>query len=344
MADDYILCARGVSGGKFTNEPGPVRYLRVKPEATTYAAGDEITPRADWAAQVQGLADGDENPLSISPTGDVLVFVHGFNNTIEAVLSRLRLLRATLAAEGWRGAVVAFDWPSGNQVLGYAEDRSDASKTALTLVSGGIALLAGRQRRGCQTNVHLLAHSTGAYVVMQAFAQAQQDGALFKGDWRVGQVAFISADIAQSSLAADSDWAAPMWGRIMRLTNYSNGHDAVLAVSNAKRLGVAPRAGRVGLPDDAAPKAVNVDCTAFFETVPPEAGTAELAFTHSWQFGNAVFARDLAMTLEGASDRNAIPTRQAGPRGLVLRDAPRPGFQQRWGIGAAAKLDATRVS
>ncbi|HWP24376.1 MAG TPA: hypothetical protein VNM15_09405, partial [Candidatus Binatia bacterium] len=41
--------------------------------------------------------------------------------------------------------------------------------------------------------------------------------------------------------------AAPMFRRIMRLTNYQNPYDYVLAASNAKRLGVAPRAGRVGL-------------------------------------------------------------------------------------------------
>ncbi len=38
-----------------------------------------------------------------------------------------------------------------------------------------------------------------------------------------------------------------MFRRIMRLTNYQNGFDDVLGASNAKRMGVEPRAGRVGL-------------------------------------------------------------------------------------------------
>lgn len=45
-----------------------------------------------------------------------------------------------------------------------------------------------------------------------------------------------------------------MFGRILRLTNYRNGFDDVLGVSNAKRLGTASHAGRVGLTDGATPR------------------------------------------------------------------------------------------
>ena len=194
------------------------------------------------------------------------------------------------------------------------------------------------QKAGCVTNVHLLGHSTGAYVILEAFAQAEKNGKIFKSDWRMGQVALIAGDVAQDALSATSDWSKPLFRRIMRLTNYSSGYDAVLAVSNAKRLGVSPRVGRVGLPADANAKAINVDCSAYFQALPPDLN-AGLSWTHSWHFGNPVFARDLAMSLEGAIDRHSIPTRSATNGKLALIDAPRPAHMATWGIKASAQYD-----
>jgi esterase/lipase superfamily enzyme len=256
--------------------------------------------------------------------------VHGYNNDIGVVLQRQRRLQADLRAEGWRGIVVAFDWPSDNKTLNYLEDRADAAAVASQLVTHGIAPMAIGQLSGCKTNVHLLGHSTGAYVIVEAFATAQKHGALFKTPWRVAQCAFIAGDVSSGSLAADSDWAQPMYERIMRLTNYSNPFDQVLGISNAKRLGTAPRAGRVGLPNDLHPKSVNVNCGPYFQTLNPKTATFFGTFNHSWHIGDRVFARDLAMTLEGAIDRNALPTRATVDGGLTLIDGHRPKFQKYW--------------
>jgi len=143
-------------------------------------------------------------------------------------------------------------------------------------------------------------------------------------------LAFIGADVSSDSMSASSDWCKPMFQRVMRLTNYSNGFDDVLAVSNAKRLGTAPRVGRVGLSSDHDRKAVNVDCSDYFETIDPDAAKFVGTFTHSWHIGDPVFARDLAMTLEGRYDRNVIPTRETVNDKLQLRDQGRPAFADRW--------------
>lgn len=165
--------------------------------------------------------------------------------------------------------MVSFDWPSGEQTLNYLEDRADAAATARYLVSSGIGLIIKGQARGCQTNVHLLGHSTGAFFIMEGFIAVEKKGEIFKNDWRIGQVEFIGGDVSARSLNADSQWAEPMFRRIMRLTNYQNGFDDALDVSNAKRLGTAPRAGKVGLGEGAHQKAVNVDCSQYFSGLDP---------------------------------------------------------------------------
>ncbi|MGB8896044.1 MAG: alpha/beta hydrolase [Pseudolabrys sp.] len=345
---DYVITSRQVIGNTFEvapdATPGPIRFLRV-PRNVAVPTPDLATKNArdlnDWVREVRTLADGDPNPHSISVAGDVLIFIHGYNNSLQLVMQRQRQLAADLGSKDWKGLVVSFDWPSGDQTLAYWEDRSVAAATALRLVSKGITLLAKNQNDGCATNVHLLAHSTGAYVVMEAFAQAEKDGALYKSAWRVSQVAFISADVASASLSIADDWSAPLFKRLVRLTNYSNGWDAVLAASNAKRLGVEPRAGRVGLPDNARPKAVNVDCTNYFAGLRPAQNafaSQELTFSHSWQFGDPLFALDLAMTLEGAADRNVIPTRAIANGKLSLVEGSRPASMAAWNLKPPASL------
>jgi esterase/lipase superfamily enzyme len=346
MDRDYIITARGIRNGAFTNEPddtsiGQVRYLSIAAKADDFSPGDAI-PAATWLRTVVDLAAGAISPNAATtgqpePVGDVLVFVHGYNNSRVDALQAQRRLTANLRAEGWRGLVVGFDWPSANSTLNYIEDRADGATVADRLVSGGIRALVRVQTGGCTANVHLIGHSTGAFVIMEALHKAQNFGTLYQEPWRLGQVVFIAGDVSQSSLEENSAWIEPLTRRAMRFTNYSNGHDRVLAVSNAKRFGTAPRAGRVGLvPSETArhSKLVNVDCSDYFDTLDPATHGVHsiadgLSFSHSWYFGDRLFARDLAMTLEGAIDRNAFPTRRLDPRhGLSLTQGQRPRLQR----------------
>lgn len=333
QSSNFIICTRDVdSKGRFVAEPGDTRYLRVPQGLRKYDPSHEIKNRDRWRLAVRAAADGVEDEIT-GTTGDVLVFVHGYNNDMDAITWRTETLQNTLRAQGWRGMVLAFDWPSDNSTLNYLEDRSDAAEVADRMVSDAIQLLVDAQNdpaNPCKINVHLLGHSTGAYVIMEAFNQAQKKGALFRSDWHVAQVALIGGDISAASLRADSEWAGAMFDRSVRLTNYSNRHDKVLGVSNAKRLGTSPRVGRVGLPGNAHSKAVNVDCTDYFATKDPAQSEFNGTFNHSWHIGDPLFALDLALTLEGEIDRKALPTRETAADGLRLKDGKRPNFQPGW--------------
>ena len=333
----YIICTRDTDkNGNFYPEPGPTRFLRVASDAETFTPDDEIRTTR-WRKSVARLASTDEDQVT-GMSGDILVFVHGYNNDRATVLWRTRMLQSTLAEQGWKGLVVGFDWPSDNNTLNYLEDRADASQVALQLVKESLELLIQAQDPAddedpCKINIHLLGHSTGAYVIMDAFLQAEKVGEYYKRAWRISQVAFIGADVSSSSLSVGSDKNRPMYDRIMRLTNYSNRYDKVLGVSNAKRLGTSPRAGRVGLRPELHVKATNVDCSDYFLTKDPRGSTFTGTFNHSWHIGDEVFALDLVMTLEGGIDRTAIPTRTKTAEGLVLKSGEtRPEFQDWWDI------------
>ena len=339
ITDTFIICARDFNkkDKKFIADPGQTTFLKVPPSSSSYDGSKQFVMAKDrWTKAVIAAADGEEDEIT-GVTGNILFFVHGYNNDIPTVLWRTRTLQQTLTAQGWKGLVIGFDWPSDNSTLNYLEDRHDASTVAERLIDEALGILVKAQfpedskTTPCTINVHLLGHSTGAYVIMEAFAQAAKRKDFFQKPWRIAQVAFIGGDISSASLSESSDWAKPMYDRIFRLTNYSNHFDKVLGVSNMKRLGTAPRAGRVGLPDASSTKAVNVDCSTYFSTKDPKTSTFTGTFNHSWHIGDPEFALDLAMTLEGEIDRNAITTRQfANGKLTLIAGQQRPDFQSGW--------------
>lgn len=315
MADDFVLCARSVDGIKFSNEPGPTMFLQVP--AGQLPSPKNKTPKTDvWVKRLRKEATWGKDARTGLDRGDILIFVHGYNNDQKTVMDRHRQLKVDLSSAGWKGAIVSFDWPSADMALNYLEDRHDAKQTALQLVQDGITILAEQQGPNCTINVHLLGHSTGAYVIREAFDDAD-DAKLANNSWLVSQIAFIGGDVSSGSLSGTSASSESLYRHCTRLTNYSNRHDSVLKLSNAKRVGMAPRVGRVGLPTDAPSKAVDIDCSEYFqllESSPPlrqkdqkaEIGT----FNHSWHIGNASFAKDLCETLKGDLDRTVFPTRK----------------------------------
>ena len=335
----YIICTRDVKNGKFQPEPGKTLFLTVPEAITDYSPKNKKNANV-WRSAVARAATRAEDPIT-QTTGDIVVFVHGYNNDRKTVLWRTRTLQRTLHEQGWKGLVIGFDWPSDNNTLNYLEDRSDASEVALRLVRESLELLIeaqdpqDRNREPCKLNIHLLGHSTGAYVIMDAFKQAEKVGEFFRRPWRIAQVAFIGGDVSSRSLEDGNSDNRPMFDRIMRFTNYSNRYDKVLGVSNAKRLGTSPRAGRVGLPDRIPTKAVNIDCSDYFLSKDPKNSEFTGTFNHSWHIGDPIFALDLAMTLEGSIDRVGIPTRIMTNKGLALTAAGlRPAFQDLWDLDA----------
>lgn len=302
---DYVICARNIlaKGKKFGDEPAPSSYLLV-PEDAQPAPSQAEDSGDKWAKRV--LADATKG-VAKGQLGNILVFVHGYNNTQATVMERHRQLRSDLSSAAFRGVVVSFDWPSADKDLFYLEDLVDANKSAIQLVADGIMLLAAKQVPDCKVNIHILGHSMGAYVTREAFTAADDADELAGKTWYTSQVLLIAGDVSSASLGADEHRSSGLYRNCTRLTCYSSRHDKVLALSNIKRAGIKPRAGRVGLPDNAPSKAVNVDCSDYWTTIPKSQkviGSRE----HSWHIGDPTFTRDMIDTLNGV-DREVTGTR-----------------------------------
>ncbi len=289
----------------------PTEYL------TFTAPGQEQAfDQASWVQRLVASFPSVTNESGVSVRqGDVLLLVHGFN-TSEDDAQRWHLqCVAGLAQAGWKGKVVSFRWPSRNLVFAYVDDRFSARAAASALVASGIAVLQANQEQNCTVNVHVLAHSMGAFVVQQAFTWAYQD---VPPDWRVAQILFAAGDVDRSVFSQSHATAKAFERHGARLTSYCNRFDKALAVSNAKRLELAPRLGRSGLPDDAPSMMCQVDATDLFDTRYPEISELDPAKTHGFYFSQPEFWRDVVLTLGGGIDRSAFPTRKPDTVRAVL--------------------------
>ena len=101
---------------------------------------------------------------------------------------------------------------------------------------------------------------------VDAWVKRVRKEAVWATDRRTG------GDVSAGSMSAGDSSTESLYRHCIRLTNYSNEGDSVLKVSNAKRLGMAPRVGRAGLPTDVPSKAVDVDCTEYVKLVDDDPG------------------------------------------------------------------------
>ncbi|MEO9827127.1 MAG: alpha/beta hydrolase [Paracoccaceae bacterium] len=184
---DYVFTVRSASGDGFGDEPGASYFLEVPGNAKSLKPSQQIK-KTDWINSVIDLSKkGTHTGVA---EGDIVIYIHGFNNSTGSVLRRLRLLKKGLKAQGFDGVVIAFDWPSADRALNYLEDRLDAKQSAFRLVTEGISSFAALQTPECRINTHLIAHSMGAYVVREAFDDADDRPAIAAKSWSVSQILF----------------------------------------------------------------------------------------------------------------------------------------------------------
>ncbi len=183
---------------------------------------------------------------------NLLVFVHGFDNSFSDALTRAAFNREWLAASGEAGSdttVIAFSWPSLGQIFGfpvpdevYRRDQNMARLSGvhlMTFLANLQPILLAARANGCRT--FLLAHSMGALALQSAVENWFLHG---NGD----ALLFDSAELAAGDCGYDS-FAQPALAGLSgitqlarRTTIYYSHADAVLQLSaflngGAQRLG-----------------------------------------------------------------------------------------------------------
>ena len=119
---------------------------------------------------------------------DLLLYIHGFNTEFDFAVLRAAQLRYDLQ---FPGTAMAMCWPSAGSMGAYAQDRENAGKSAEHLANLLEALVtSARQARegGQPPKLHLLAHSLGNYVLLNAIYKLHSRGVFADNDHLFQQV------------------------------------------------------------------------------------------------------------------------------------------------------------
>lgn len=150
-------------------EPGDVTYPGAPPDpstdfvATSSAVFDgPATFRAALRSELKSLPRGER---------DVILFVHGFNNTFAEGMFRLAQLDHDLSLPG---VPVHYAWPSLNNPFGYSYDRD-----SVLFGRDGLEQLITEARAAGAEDVILVGHSMGSLLIMETLRQMEigRDGA-----------------------------------------------------------------------------------------------------------------------------------------------------------------------
>ncbi|MBZ8118905.1 alpha/beta fold hydrolase [Roseovarius sp. LXJ103] len=161
------------------HEVGQIEWPRGTPDASRHFVITQSSLLPDSAQMARQIA-------AERRTGDTMIFVHGYNNTLSEAMYRFAQIKTDY---GVTGPGVLFSWQSAGNPRGYIYDRDSVLFARDDLVE-----TIRQVARHSDERVFLLAHSMGAQLMMEALRQIALTGDLALLD-RVATVALISPDI-----------------------------------------------------------------------------------------------------------------------------------------------------
>ena len=184
-----------------------------------------------------GLVDWRISRVNIVPSlilgeGDVLLYIHGFNQSFEtATLDAARLADALR----FSGRTVLFSWPSRNKLFDYIADRESAtwSRDALETTLDSLVTRPGVGR------VNIVAHSMGAMLAIEGLRQIYAKYGERLSD-KIGAIILAAPDLDIDVFSSSIARMRPLASRISVIT--SNDDRALAVVTN---LSGGARVGRV---------------------------------------------------------------------------------------------------
>jgi len=168
-------------GVLMTNEPTNLADTMHAPGGAVHQSTGER-----FAAQVN-------TKLSKTQVKDIYIFVHGFNTRFEDNIGLAAELHHYLGREG---IFMTYAWPSRDSLFAYEADKANARYSTLMFRRFLMFLSASTDAN----RIHILAHSAGAPIAVQALRQLRlihstEDVAAVKASCRIGQCVLVAGDM-----------------------------------------------------------------------------------------------------------------------------------------------------
>ena len=184
--------------------------------------------QGEWAIQqVEPMRGQLGELIAEAQERSILLYIHGFRYTFEeAVLDAAQISDSA----GFHGDTMMFSWPSKAGLFDYVSDRESAmwSRDAFERVLDAVMLSPARSR------VHLVAHSMGTMITLEALRQIYARYGDAAAD-KIGAVVFASPDIDIDVFKSSIERLGPLARKITIVTATN---DRALALSRRLAGGV----------------------------------------------------------------------------------------------------------
>lgn len=263
--------------------------------------------RLEARKQLHKLIDAD---LEHTPTKEVFLFVHGYNNSFDDAIRTIGNLWHFLGREG---VPIAYTWPAGaGGLTGYTTDRESCDFTIFhfKLFLEDLAADPNIER------IHLLSHSRGTDVATTALRElalvARAKGEDPRETLKIGNLILASPDIdmdvAAQRLASERVPAIPE-----RMTIYMSPNDRALALSSWLQGSWA----RLGLVDVDKMTAAQLQTMTSFKNVDfIDSRVSKDFIGHSYFYNNPAVSSDVILLLRDdrlPGEANGRPLEQLAP-------------------------------
>ncbi len=172
--------------------------------------------------------------IKSSPSKDVFIFVHGFNNTFEDAARRAAQMAYDLDFDG---TPILYSWPSQGSATAYAVDEAAVGISGRKLAE----FLENIVTQSGAEHIHILAHSMGNRALIEALQTFLARRAPDNRQHFFGQIVFTAPDVDRDYFM---DAIGPLSSAADRVTLYASNND--YALRSSQLLHGAPRAGTAG--------------------------------------------------------------------------------------------------
>ena len=244
-----------------------------------------------------------KNRLLSYSDGDIIIFIHGFNNNIEDAVLRTAQISYDLETISNKQFIpMTYSWPSKNKIGEYLTDYEAAEWSVPHLKEFLLDVYANSNGR----NINVIVHSMGNQVFAKALSELFQE----KKDIKLNQVILAAPDI-DAKIFMDNIVPA-IENSTNRTTVYMSNEDKAIFVSEKIRL-TEPRLGRhdKGLKDIINSHKIQKNKLNFI-SVPLTNFSSLLKLNHSYFAQDEIVIRDIS---------NAISNKTVDERINLTKDS-----------------------
>jgi len=191
------------------------------PDSSLFPVATQNVERTDENGLFEEMRRQDSRP-----DREILVFIHGFDNSFESALHEAAMLRHDLA---FKGPVLMFSWASRDLLDAYFEDESTIDWSTPHFREF-LRHLDGRDF----AKVHVIAHSMGNRLLLRSLETCLIPG-------KHGEMIFVAPDVDSDTFA---EAVRNLKAQTSHLTMYGSRYDQALLSSQS--LHRYPRAGLIG--------------------------------------------------------------------------------------------------